>query len=105
MQTITLGIFGSMCMTHKGCVLLFPTILVLRNSRIHVCSLDHCNVVFYIKISVNKVFSLSVTLRVSYVDLDNCYIRIWRSFDNVRVECKNNIIENVSCLKNSFNNV
>ena len=93
MQTITLDTFGSMYMTYKNCVLLFPTILVLRNSRIHVCSSDHHNVAFYVKTSVSKVFNLSVTLKVPYVNLDNYHIRFWISF------------ENVGCLKNPFNNV
>jgi len=34
-------------------ILLFPTMFTLKNIGIHVSSLNNCNVVFYIKVSVN----------------------------------------------------
>ena len=89
-------------MIHKDYVPLFPTIFALRNARIHVCSLDNHNVAFYVETSVDKIFSLSTVLRVLYANPNDCYVRFWRSFDNIRMEHKNNVIENVGCLKNSF---
>jgi len=44
-------------------------------------------------------------LKIPNIDLDNSYVRFGRDFDNIRVRGKNNIIGNISYLKNYFNNV
>ena len=53
----------------------------------------------------DKIFSLSTALKVPYINLNNCHIRFWRRFDNIRVRHENNVIENVDRLKNPFNDV
>jgi len=72
---------------------LFSIILILKNTRIHVCFLNHHNVTSYVEVSVDKTFSLSTALRVPYVNLDHCYIGFWRCFDNTRAEHENNVIK------------
>ena len=52
-KTITLLIFDAMSTADKYGMLLFPTMFALKNIGIHVSSLNNCNVVFYIKVSVN----------------------------------------------------
>ena len=44
-------------------------------------------------------------MRIPNIDLDNSYVRFGRGFDNIRVRGKDNVIGNISYLKNSFNNV
>jgi len=44
-------------------------------------------------------------LRIPNVDSDNSHVGFGKGFDNMRVRDEDSIIENVSHLKNSFNNV
>ena len=43
-------------------MVLFLTGLILRNTRVYVYSSNYGNIIFYIKISVNKTFSISTIL-------------------------------------------
>jgi len=63
------------------------TILVLRNTRIHISFSDSYNILFYIKISINKTLSLCIILRVPNVNPYNSYIRLGKDLDNIRIEC------------------
>jgi len=58
MRTVTLLTFGTVCIAGKSGVFSLLTIHVLRNTKVHVGSLDGCDVLSYIEISVNKILSL-----------------------------------------------
>ena len=51
-----------------------------------------------IETSVEKTLGLKTTLSILYVDPDHCYVRFRRSFNNLRIVSKNDIIKDVSSL-------
>ena len=67
-RTIALLAFSTIYMIGKDSISLLPTILALRNTRVHIGSLDSSNMLFYIEISVNKTLSLCTILRVPNVN-------------------------------------
>ena len=52
-KAVALLIFNIISMADKCDIILFPTIFILKNTRIHVSSLNISNVISYIKASVN----------------------------------------------------
>ena len=58
-----------------------------------------------VKEFVDQNLGIRATLRIPNVNSDNSYVRFGRNFDNMRVKGEDNVIENISHLKNSFNNV
>jgi len=105
MRTVAFDTFRSMHTTHEGHLSLFLTIFTLIDTRIHICSLNCCNVTSDIKAFVDVTFNLGTTLRVLYINPNYCYIRFRKNFNNMGVESKNNVIENISSLENSLDNV
>jgi len=90
---IALDIFGPMRMTCESYIFSFPTILVLRDTQVHVGSSNCCNVVFDIETSINKVFYSGITLRVLDIDPNYSYIWFGRSFNNSGSKYKNSVIK------------
>lgn len=74
MKTVTLLAFDTICTAGESSVFSLPTILALRNAKVHVGFLDSCNMLSYIETSVNKILSLCTILRVPNVNLYNSYI-------------------------------
>jgi len=72
--TITLGIFGFMNTASKGYIFLSPTILVLGDARIHVCTLYSGNIHSNVEQPVDKAFSIYSTLSISYINPHYSYI-------------------------------
>jgi len=105
MGIIVFDIFGPMYVTHKSYVSLFPTILVLRDIWVHVCSSNCYNITSNIETSVDDTFSLRTTFRVSDIDPNHSHVRFGRYFDNIRLECENSVIENMSGLNDPLNNI
>ena len=66
---------------------LFPEILVLRNTGIHICFLNSCNVLTNIKASINKVFCFGTALKVSNINSNHSHVRFGESLDNSVMEC------------------
>ena len=70
MRTVALLVCNTIYTVGESSMFSLPAILALRNTRVHVGFLDDCNVLFYIKISVNKTSSLCIILSSSQmVDL------------------------------------
>jgi len=63
---------------------LFPTVLILWNSWVHIGITNGSNEAHYIKPSVNKAFSLGPTLYIPYVDPNNGHVQLRRNFDDLR---------------------
>ena len=74
MRTITLHTFGPLSVAYASHVAPFPTVLVLRNSWIHVSSADSSNIAFYIEVSVDDFFSIRLILSIPNVNPDYCHI-------------------------------
>ena len=68
MRTIVLLVFSIIYTISKSGIFPLLVIFVLRNARVHISSLDNCNILSYIEIFVNKTLSLCTILRVP-----NCY--------------------------------
>jgi len=74
MRTIVLLVFSIIYTISKSGIFPLLVIFVLRNARVHISSLDNCNILSYIEIFVNKTLSLCTILRVPNIDLYNSYI-------------------------------
>jgi len=90
-------------LAHKYCVLPFPTVLVLGDFYVHVCTLYSHDVVSNIKTSFDEALGFHTTLNISYIYPNNCYVRFWKHLDNLWFRYKD-IIKNVSVLDNRLNN-
>ena len=101
-RNIALDIFGTMHIIHKDSVILFPAIFALKNTQVHACTMNYTNMTFYIKVSINKIFSFKTALSILYINPDNSHIRFGRYFDYLRSKDKNNIIEDVCGLNDFF---
>ena len=73
-RTIILLVFSIIYTISKSGMFPLLVIFVLRNARVHISSLDNCNILSYIEIFVNKTLSLCTILRVPNIDLYNSYI-------------------------------
>ena len=83
----------------------FPTVLALQNARVHVHALNCCNMTTDVKVSINKTLGLGITLSILYVYPNHYYVRLWKSFNNAWSRSKDNIVKDMSSLKNFFDYV
>jgi len=76
METIALLIFGTMYTASKSgiSISLLPTILALRDTRIHVGFSDSCDLLTYIEVFVNKILSFCTILRIPNINLYNSHV-------------------------------
>ena len=74
METIALLVFGIMHAASKSDMFLLSTILVLRNTRIHVGSSDSCDLLTYIEVFVNKILSFYTILRILNINSYNSHV-------------------------------
>jgi len=75
-RTIALHTFGPLSVAYASYVALFPTVLALRNSWIHVSSADSSDIAFYVKASVDDFFAIRLVLSIPYVYPDCCHIQL-----------------------------
>ena len=61
-RTIIFLAFSAMCIASKSYMSLFPTVFVLRNTKVHIGSLNSSNTIPYIKTFVNKILGLNTIL-------------------------------------------
>ena len=101
-RTIALNIFETMHITHESCMVLFLVILTLWNARVHIYTLNSCNMLMNIEIYVDKNLSLQTILSILYIDLDYYYIRFGRGFNHSEVKSKDDIIKYVGSFFYSF---
>ena len=83
-QATILDIFGPLNSAKKGCMTLFPAILALRYSRVHIGTSNHSNVASYIEASVDEFFGITTTLDIPYIKLDDGYVRFERDLNYIR---------------------
>jgi len=55
-EAIAFVAFETINTTRKSGMIPLPTILVLRNTKVHICSSNSSNITSYIETSVNKAF-------------------------------------------------
>ena len=74
-EAIVLDIFGALETAWHDRMSPSPTVLALEDAWIHISSTNSCNISFYIKAPVDKIFSLTATLNVPNVNPNNWHIR------------------------------
>ena len=102
MRAIAFYTFGSLDIAYPCWMTPLPTILALRNTRIHVGALHCCDDTSYIETSVNNFLSVVTVLGILYVNPDNSHVR-FRGDHNMRFWCEDNIIKNMIVLEDAFN--
>jgi len=75
-RTIALHTFGPLNVVYASCVAPFPTVLALKNSWIHVSSIDSSDIASYVEVSVDDFFSVGPILSIPNVDPDYCHIQL-----------------------------
>jgi len=105
MGAITLDIFRLIYITHESYMSLFPIILALRDTQVHIGFLNCYNVASNIEVFINEVFCSDTILKVSDINLNYNYIQFGRSFDNSEFGYKNSVIKNMSTFDYYFNNI
>ena len=83
METIIFLAFGIVYIASKNSIILLPTILLLRNARVHVGSSNNSNMMIYIETFVNKTFYFHTILRIPNVNLYNSHVRFRKYLNDV----------------------
>ena len=97
-RSITLNTLRSLNSTRYGGVSPFPTIFTLWNTKVHVGSSDCDDILFHIKVLINKAFGLTSTLNIPDINPNNRHIWLQKNFDNSWFWSENNIIKNLILL-------
>jgi len=74
MRAIAFYAFGSLDMAYPCQMTPLPTILALKDTRIHVSASHHHNDTFYIEMSVNNFLSIITILGIPYVNPGNSHV-------------------------------
>jgi len=88
---------------HKGSVPLFPTVLALKYSQVHVHLSNSCDVAFYVKAFIDEAFSLASALDVPDVQPDDNHVQFRRYLNNSWPRDNSDIIEDMIILDDYFN--
>jgi len=74
MRAIAFYAFGSLDIANPYQMTLLPTILALRDTRIHIGT-PHChNDTFYIEMPINNFLSIVTVLGIPYVNPDDSHV-------------------------------
>jgi len=82
-ETIVFLAFGTMCKASKSSTTPLPTILTLRNTRVHIDSSNSSDIMTYIETSVNNTFSFCTILKIPNIDLNNSHVRFRRHLNDM----------------------
>ena len=82
MRAIAFYTFGSLDMAYPCQMTPLPTILALRDTRIHVGTSHCCNDTSYIETSVNNFLSIVTVSSIPYVNPDNSHVQFRKDLDN-----------------------
>ena len=80
-----------------------PTIFALWYAKVHVGSLNGCNITFNVETFVNEHLGITVTLDISNIYPNNRHIRFRGNFYYSWFRSKRNIVEDMILLENHFN--
>ena len=102
MRSITFDIARFLSLIHEGSVSPLLTVLILEDIRIHIYSLNYCDMTSYIKALVDQRFSGSTTLQVLYINPNNRHVWFEKNFDYMQFWSNVNIVKNISGLDDWF---
>ena len=103
MQSIVPYTFSSLNVANTCHIALLPTILALWHFRVHVCTINHCNITSYIKLTINNGLGILIYLSVLDIDPYDSHVWLGRHLDNMRFWDKYDVVKNMIILKNIFN--
>ena len=103
MRPIASHTLSSLNTTNTCHITPLPTILALWHSRVHIHTIDRCNIASYIKSPIYYGFGILTCLGVPDVDPYNSHVRFGRHLDNVRLWSKYDVVEDVIILEDFFN--
>ena len=102
-ETITLNAFSPLDSRWECNAFLLSAILLLRNTRIYICTSDNSNVASYIEAPINQLLHFLTTLNIPNVHLDDGYIWFGRNFDNTWLQYQNDIVDDATSFDDFFN--
>ena len=70
-------------------------LLVLQNTRIHICTMNNGDKATDIETVVDEWFGCQTTLRILYINLYYHYIRSQEYLDNMQFRCDFSVVENM----------
>jgi len=82
MRPIAFGTLRPLNVANPYCMTPLPTILALRNPRVHVGSLYSSDNALNIKMSVNDFFCIYAILDIPDINPYNSHVRLGKYFDN-----------------------
>jgi len=82
MRAIAFYTFRSLDMAYPCQMTPLPTILALRDTRIHVGAFHYHDDTFYIEMSVNNFLSIITVFGIPYINPDNSHVRFRKDLDN-----------------------
>jgi len=102
-RSVVLNVLWPLSSIWKCCISPLLTVLVLWDSWIYICALNCDDMTSYVKTPVNKLLSLTTTLDIPYVQLNNCHIQLRWYFDDIEFESNCNVVENIIAFDGEFN--
>ena len=103
--SIALCASGHMRVTTKYWVPPFPTVLALWNAQVHISATDCGNISSNIEVLVDNVLHCQPTLQVPDINPNYCHIRFGWGFDNARLWCQSDVVENVCLFDDTLDDV
>ena len=103
MRAITLHTFSPLDAAHFSHVTPLSTVLTLRNTQVHIGSVDHGNITSNIEMSVDNFLGIGSVLHVLDIDPYDSYVWLGQNLDDSRFRCENNIVEDVDLFEDFFN--
>ena len=95
-QSITLDTPRALEVISKGGMFPLLVVLVLWDSRIHICTSNSSNITTNIEASIDKHFGQRTTLHISNINSNNSHVQFWRDFDNMRFQSDFDVVKNMS---------
>ena len=99
MGSIALNISRSLCFASKCSML---PVLTLRDSQIHIGSLDCSDVTTNVEASINEHFGFQTTLEVPDVNPYYSHVKIRENFDNLQFGHDIDVVEDISGSNDCF---
>ena len=103
MRAVTLHTFSPLDAVHSSHVTPLPTILILRNTWVHVGPVYHGDITSNVEMSVDNFLSVGSILHIPDVNLYDSHVWLRWNLDNSRFKCKNDFVEDIVLFEDFFN--
>jgi len=69
--------------TYKSNISPLPAILVLENTKVHVCAFNSYDITTDVEAPINECFSIQAILEIPNINPNDYYVQFLRGFDDV----------------------